>query len=411
MPRSSDDPIAAFYERHPYPPPVDDLGAAVAAATDERTRRANHHLIWPHRPLGSVRSVLVAGCGTRQAVRHALANPEAQVVGIDVSSTSIERTRALAAHHGVTNLEVRELPIEDVGSLDRTFDHVVCTGVLHHLADPDVGLRALRGVLAPGGAVTLMVYARYGRAGVEMVQEYGRRLGLGTSATELADLVATLRELPVAHPLGRLLRETRDFATDDALADALCNPRERSYTTDDVHELLDAAGLRFVRWERQAPYRPDCGSIGETPHGARIAELASREQHALVELWRGTITRHTVIAAAADDTIPELDFTGPEASGWRPIVVPTAIAVEDRLPPGAAAALLNRAHVDTDLVLFVDRAHLDAFRAMDGTRTIGELSEHGGDMGGFVRRLWHHDLVAIGATDATDRPPPQEDPR
>ena len=276
----------------------------------------------------------------------------------------------------------------------------MCTGVLHHLADPDVGLGALRNVLAPGGAITLMVYARYGRIGVDMLQEYGRRLGLGTSPAEMADLVATLRELPVGHPLGRLLRETRDFADDDALADALCNPRERSYTTDDVHDLLDRAGLRFLRWERQAPYLPDCGSISETPHAARIAAVSPREQHALVELWRGTMARHTVIAAAADDDgRHDLDFAALDAAGWAPIVVPTALAVEERLPPGAAAALLNRAHVDTDLVLFVDRPHLERFRSMDGARTVADLGEDGAR---FVERLWRHDLVVVDATGGKD---------
>ena len=42
--------------------------------------------------------------------------------------------------------------------------------------------------------------------------------------------------------------------------------------------------------------------------------------------------------------------------------MPTAIAVEERLPPGAAAALLNRAHTATDLVMFVTKAELEMFR-------------------------------------------------
>ena len=52
-----------------------------------------------------------------------------------------------------------------------TFDQIVCTGVLHHLADPDVGLSALRSVLKPDGAMQLMVYAPYGRTGIYMLQD------------------------------------------------------------------------------------------------------------------------------------------------------------------------------------------------------------------------------------------------
>lgn len=389
------DPIAAFYDRHPYPPPVPDLDAYAARRADARELRAEHHLIWPARPAGSVGSVLVAGCGTSQAARHALRRPDARVVGIDVSVASIDHTRHLAARHRLDNLEVRHLPIERAGELGERFDHVVCTGVLHHLTDPAVGLRCLRDVLAPGGAITLMVYAPYGRTGVTLMQEYCRRLGVTTSPDDLDDLVATLREIPLGHPLSRLLRESRDFHDDDALADALLNPRERTYAVPELLDLLTGAGLRFGRWVRQAPYLPDCGAIGETPHAARIADLPEVERYAALELFRGTIARHTVIAFAADDPISgRLDFADRQAASWRPIRVPTAIAVEERLPPGAAAALLNRAHSATDLVMFVDRAELAVFRRIDGVRTIADL---GADQR-FVERLHRHDLVVIDAS-------------
>lgn len=392
------DPIEAFYDRHPYPPPVTELGDAAHRARDRGAVRAAHHLIWPERPVDSVRTVLVAGCGTSQAVRHALRRPNARVVGIDVSPSSLEHTRALAARHDVTNLEVHRLPIESVDRLDERFDHVVCTGVLHHLADPALGLGELRRVLAPGGAVTLMVYGRHGRTGVYMLQDYCHRLGVGTSPDELADLVGTLREIPLGHPLSRLLRESRDFAEDGAVADALCNPRDRAYSVPELFELIGAAGLRFGRWQLQAPYLPDCGSISETPHARRIRENDLVEQYALVELFRGTITRHTAIAWRDDDTTSGvLDFSGPDVGRWVPVPVPTAIAVEKRLPPGAAAALINRAHTDTDLVMFADRRQHRIFGSIDGTRTVHDLGPGATEV---VERLWRHDLVAIDATCA-----------
>jgi 2-polyprenyl-3-methyl-5-hydroxy-6-metoxy-1,4-benzoquinol methylase len=82
------------------------------------------------------------------------------------------------------------LLIERVRELGQTFDQIVCTGVLHHLPDPDSGLRALRSVLAPDGAMHLMIYAAYGRAGIYMMQECCRLLGIGASEGELRDLGA-----------------------------------------------------------------------------------------------------------------------------------------------------------------------------------------------------------------------------
>ena len=47
----------------------------------------------------------------------------------------------------------------------------------------------------------LMLYAPYGRTGVYMLQDYCRRLGIGTSEQEVNDLMAVLKALPKHHPL------------------------------------------------------------------------------------------------------------------------------------------------------------------------------------------------------------------
>jgi SAM-dependent methyltransferase len=203
--------VSAFYEHHPYPPPVDSLERYRQQWNDDR-RRADAHLFWPTVPYRDDRTILVAGCGTSQAARYALRWPRAKVTGIDVSATSIEQTELLKRKHCLDNLEVIQLPVELATELGCNFDYVVCTGVLHHLSDPDKGLRALHDVLEPDGAMHVMVYAPYGRAGVYLLQDYCRRLGIGTSSQEIKDLVASLKALPPDHPLIPLLAMRRTSA-------------------------------------------------------------------------------------------------------------------------------------------------------------------------------------------------------
>jgi hypothetical protein len=292
---------------------------------------------------------------------------------------------------------LRKLAIERVGELDGLFDHIVCTGVLHHLADPDAALRALGLVLAPEGALSAMVYAPYGRTGVYMIQEYCRRLGIGTSQADIEDLVASLREIPLGHPLSHLLRDTPDFRNPDALADALLHPRDRSYSVPQVFDFLERAGLTFGRWTRQAPYLPTCGSISEVPHSARIASLPRPEQYAALELYRGTMTRHSFVAhrRSPGSNDPTEGFDDDRWRSYIALKPHTAISVEERLPPGAAAVLLNRAHVFRDLVMFVDKEEKAVFDAIDGKRTMGDLA----DGPGFFRRLYDHDLIVIDASE------------
>ena len=192
-----------FYTSHPYPPPVDNLDRARDEWRDENRHRAEYHLLWPDRPYRADLDILVAGCGTWQAAKYALCRPEARVVGIDVSPTSLDHTEQLQAE--VQPDKSRDPAIADRAAsraLERRFDLIVCTGVLHHLADPDAGLRALRSVLKPDGAMYLMVYAPYGRTGVYMLQDYCRRLGIGTSEQEINDLDGRAEGAASASPAG-----------------------------------------------------------------------------------------------------------------------------------------------------------------------------------------------------------------
>jgi SAM-dependent methyltransferase len=395
--------VSRFYESHPYPPPVDDLDA-YRKSWDDRRRRAESLLFWPNEPYREDRSILVAGCGTTQAAHYALRWPRARITGIDVSANSIAFTQELKRRYALDNLEVRQLPLERAAELGETFEHVVSTGVLHHLPDPDAGLRALHGVLAPNGALHLMVYAPYGRAGIYMLQDYCRRLGIGHSDAEIRDLAASLKALPLDHPLAPLLRNSPDFATSAGLADALLHPRDRSYSVPQLMQFLDRAGLEFGRWLRQAPYLPWCGALASTPHHSTLIELTAEEQYAAMELFRGTMVRHSAVAYRKGRLAQNapLDFDGDAWVRYTPVRPPDTIVVRDRLPRGATAVLINRNHIYTDLYLPIDDRQERLLENIDGTRTIAEICGRSDrDLArDFFRQLWRWDQIVLDTSTA-----------
>jgi SAM-dependent methyltransferase len=391
--------VSAFYEDHPYPPPVDDL-QAYRQAWDDQRRRADSHLFWPAEPYRDDRRILVAGCGTTQAAHYALRWPRAQVIGIDVSAKSIAFTQELKRKYALANLELRQLAVERTAELGQGFEHVVCTGVLHHLPDPDAGLRALHDVLEPTGALNVMVYAPYGRAGVYMLQDYCRRLGVGGTASEIRDLAASLRALPPDHPLVPLLRNSPDFSDRAGLADALLHPQDRSYSVPQLLDFLGRAGLAFGRWVRQAPYLPGCGALASTPHRSRLVGLTAEAQYAAIELFRGTMVRHGVVAYRKDRPAqgPPVNFDGEAWFDYTPIRLPDTLTVRDRLPPGAVAVLINRNHTSTDLYLPINARQERLLAAIDGNRTIAEICRDQGDRSlarAFFQTLWRWDQVVF----------------
>ena len=393
--------MCEFYTNHPYPPPLENLDRARDLWQDESVHRAEYHLFWPHKQYQPDFDVLVAGCGTWQAAKFALCHPAARVVGIDVSPTSLDHTERLKRKYNLTNLETRRLPIEKVDALDQRFDLIVCTGVLHHLVDPDAGLRALRSVLSAEGAMYLMVYAPYGRTGVYMLQEYCRRLGIGTSKQEINDLTAVLKMVPQHHPLLSTVRGSRESLDADALTDALLNPRDKTYSVAQLFDFIERNDLIFERWYWQAPYLPQCGSIAATPHANRLAALPEREQYMEMELWRGLMTNHDFVVHRSDvkDDGFKVRFDDESYMRYVPIRRAWTMCVEERLPPGAAGVLWNQTHMFQDLFLFVDEQEKRMFDAIDGRRSISEIlekvKEKGASLALFFEKLWWYDQVVF----------------
>jgi len=395
--------VGAFYERHPYPPPLKDL-KGYGRKWDDHRRRVDAHLFWPAEPYREDRSILVAGCGTAQAAKYALRWPEARVTGIDFSEASIEETAKLKRKHSIHNLELHQLPLERVSDLGRRFERIVCTGVLHHLADPGAGLRALRDVLEPNGAMHLMVYAPYGRTGIYMLQEYCRRIGVETTTRDIRDLAATIAALPPDHPFRPLLRNASDLHDEAGLADALLNPRDRAFSVTELFEFIAKADLDFGRWVRQAPYLPTCGALVLSPHRPKLMELLPEEQYAALELFRGSMVEHGFVAYRNDRQIRQpITFDGEDWLGYVPLRIPETVVVEERLPPSAAAVLINRSHTFTDLYLPIDFQQKALFDQIDGVRSIRELAPSS-EIRSLARvlfeRLWQYDQVVFDASQA-----------
>jgi hypothetical protein len=254
----------------------------------------------------------------------------------------------------------------------------------------------------------LMVYARYGRAGIYMMQEYCRLLGIGTSESDLRELGLTLDALPLDHPISILLNRVKDFRKPEAMADALLHPQDRAFTVPELYAWLARCEMSFGRWYEQAPYLPQCGAIARAPHAKRLLGLPEPEQHAAVELFRGTIAQHNFVAYGDDGSkeIRAISFAGEHWRNYIPIRLPWAVCIRDRVPPGSAAVLLNPTHRHSDLVLPINAAQFHLFDQIDGRRTLDTILQSCGKTDDAVRalnffeELWRYDLIAFDSSRA-----------
>ena len=243
-----------------------------------------------------------------------------------------------------------------------------------------------------------------------MLQEFSRRLGISASDGAIRDISAVLKLLPPGHPLETVLSGAPDFGDEGELADALFHPRDRAYSVPEFFDFLRRSGLTFGRWVRQAPYSSRCGVVASLPQTERMAKLSSEEVYAAVELFRGTMVRHSAVVyrdeASAQHQL--IDFS---RDGWLeyvPIRIEGTVCVQERLPPGSAAVLINRAHVFRDLFLPVNKTQKRLFDAIDGTRSIREIVQAAAlspprpedvDLAcTFFQQLWWQDQVVFDAS-------------
>ena len=253
----------------------------------------------------------------------------------------------------------------------------------------------------------LMVYARYGRAGIYMMQEYCRLLEISVSATDLLSLGAALEVLPADHPISGLLRRSKDFRRPEAMADALLHPQDRAYTVPEIYAWLDRCDVSFGRWIEQAPYLAQCGVLASSPHASRLAALPSRLQHAAAELFRGTMVSHSFIAYRDNSAVENqpITFAGESWRDYVPILLPWTVCIRERLPPGSVAVLINRSHTFTDLILTVNSFEDCLLGAIDGRRTLAQILQfvlRDGDGESralrFFERLWQYDQIVFDAS-------------
>ena len=206
------DVVSRQYERWTYPAPIQDLEAWLKDNWQWFDPSHAHRILWPDREYKPDLDILIAGCGTNQAAVFAYTNRAAKVVAVDVSQPSLDHEQYLKDKHGLKNLELHRLPIEELPTLGLDFDLVVSTGVLHHLADPPAGMKALADCVRRDGAIAVMLYAKYGRIGVELLQSVFRDLGLRQDDASVRMVKETISLLPPDHPVRSYLKIARGSA-------------------------------------------------------------------------------------------------------------------------------------------------------------------------------------------------------
>jgi len=382
--------VRAQYEDFPFPHrnPRDEARRLVVAEQDTLAK-INHYCFGGRQRFDAGFRVLVAGGGTGDHtifLAEQLRDLDAGVTYLDISQTSLEMARGRARARGLENIAWHHGSILDLPALELgPFDLISCTGVLHHLPDPQAGLAALRRVLAPEGAMSLMLYGRFGRLGVYAGQELMRLLNheVEDRTQRIRNARAALRDLPPTHWLLRGAERhavISSFLSNDAnLYDTLLHEQDRAYSVPEIYTMLERADLElteFTFFGSNMPtfrylYDPAVWITDEALR-ARIAALPRPVRQGIAEALGCVITCHAFYAAPS--------AAGRVASPGDAEMVPEFLYFDPaellQRMQGAAGQQLACRHRETTLRFVPGVFSTELLAGIDGARTLGELFGH-----------------------------------
>jgi SAM-dependent methyltransferase len=365
------------YEKFPYPAGEVDLHQFI----QQKFRQGGcpslwFHWYWPYATATDDLDILIAGCGTTQAPKFAINLPNARITAIDISEQSINHTQMLIDKHGIANIDLHRMPIERILDLGNTYDLIISTGVLHHLPEPAVGLRALRDVLRQDGSMYLMLYAKYGRDGIYYMQDMFRRMGItAANATpeDLEGMASLVETLPPYHSLAAKRLFFNDLSSHIELVDLFLHPQDEAYSIPDIYSLLEKCDMKMQKMLFRAHYDPVCTPLINSPFFSKIHSLPLAERFAIGELFRAGSIMHYFIACR-DDRPHETYVT----DTWKrliPIRLPGTSVASIDTPEGKKTVLYSPLHQFRDLCYPVDEILMEFFNSIDGVTPAGRLIE------------------------------------
>lgn len=261
--------------------------------------------------------VLVAGGGTGDSTvwlgKQLMEYPNTEVVYLDFSKASMAIAKKRAEYQGVTNITWIEDSILNIPDLNLgKFDFINCIGVLHHLKDPDLGLKILSDSLKDDGGMSIMVYGQYGRTGLYHIQKLMQMINQGVTnrQEEVKHCWNVVNSLPDSnwYNRGADLLADHKFHGDIGLYDMFLHKQDRAYTIPELYEFVEKAGMNLTSFVD--PYTKACLNIdsyfAQSETKERIKQLDLKTQQAICEIMCGNIIKHAVHLSKKKDTIADL---------------------------------------------------------------------------------------------------------
>jgi ubiquinone/menaquinone biosynthesis C-methylase UbiE len=235
--------IQNFYESNPYPTWTSKPKHS-ESTLDQFFKKLSLKQTPPNN------NILVAGCGTgRHAIQLALTYPHANIIGLDVSQTSLQYAKNKRDEFKIRNLDFIYGDLNNIHSLNMEFSLIECIGVLHHLQDPLKGCQAVLSTLEDGGIAKIGLYSAYARTPIADLADLASENKILYTPRNL-EIIRNLAIQNYTYKRTNEIVNSPDFFSRSGCMDLLFNPLEKTFTTRDIHSLILTLNCEFAGFEK-----------------------------------------------------------------------------------------------------------------------------------------------------------------
>jgi len=165
-------------------------------------------------------------------------------LAVDISHNSLSYAKSMAERYQLDNVEFLQADILQLEALEREFDIIECSGVLHHMDNPLQGAQCLKNILAPKGLLKIGLYSERARSSVVACRE--------TIAQQKIDAtpagIRQLRQQLLQHKTERWseIKKSPDFFSASGCRDLLFHVKEHRFTPLQLKTFCSDLGLDFL---------------------------------------------------------------------------------------------------------------------------------------------------------------------
>jgi 2-polyprenyl-3-methyl-5-hydroxy-6-metoxy-1,4-benzoquinol methylase len=238
--------VRAQYEENPYPR-WKDMGFNIVGSYQQALLKNFPELNLSHWQGKKKLNVLVAGCGTgRQAIRLASYFNDLNIIAIDLSGRSLAYAKQQASKYKVENIQFIQADILDFSDFPILFDVIECSGVLHHMEDPEQGLQSLQKLLSPTGVMKIALYSETARKQVitfrKLIAQNKQQSGQDLDQRLLRQALL-MNQIPGDWDE---IINSNDFFSMSNCRDLIFHEQEHQFTPNKISNLLANNKLDFI---------------------------------------------------------------------------------------------------------------------------------------------------------------------